>query len=204
MAKRLGEKDIRLIVIGVAVLSAGLLYALRQRGPLRGGGRGGSAVAIVCERVDAPLRQWRAIVLHHSGTLGGSAAAFDKTHRLIRGWNSLGYHFVIGNGRGAGDGEIEVGPRWRAQQEGAHARGLNSSAIGICLVGNFMKHPPTARQMASLKSLTIYLQERFSIPAKHVYLHSEVSGASTLCPGKRFPTKVFRSSLWTRPAEERR
>ena len=43
-------------------------------------------------------RQWRYVVLHHSATDSGSAAEFDKLHRR-RGWDELGYHFVITNGK---------------------------------------------------------------------------------------------------------
>src|SRR5579864_1667285 len=50
---------------------------------------------------------FRSIVIHHSATHGGSAAAFERTHRTRLG--GLAYHFVIGNGSGAPDGAIEVG-----------------------------------------------------------------------------------------------
>ena len=65
-------------------------------------------------------RTWKYIVIHHSATDSGSAASFDRSHRK-RGWDGLGYHFVIGNGRGTGDGVVEVGYRWTRQVTGAHA-----------------------------------------------------------------------------------
>ena len=54
-------------------------------------------------------RPWRWIVVHHSDTTTGGAAAFDKMHRE-KGWDELGYDFVIGNGSDTGDGQVEVGP----------------------------------------------------------------------------------------------
>ena len=39
----------------------------------------------------------------------------DHWHR-DRGFDELGYHFVIGNGTNSGDGQIEVGPRWTKQK----------------------------------------------------------------------------------------
>ena len=191
----MGERDTYLVMIGVALVGAGLLYALRQRGPVRGTPSAQADVWALCDRVARPFRSWRAIVIHHSATPTGNAAVFDRAHRRDRGWRSLGYHFVIGNGRGAGDGEIEVGPRWRGQEPGAHAAGMNDIAIGVCLVGDFTKQRPTAPQMASLHRLVTHLQSRYEIPANAVLAHRETSGASTLCPGENFPMASFRAKL---------
>ena len=87
-----------------------------------------------------PSRRWTCIVIHHSGTEVGGARRFDRAHRT-RGWDELGYHFVVGNGSDTADGQVEVGPRWKAQKYGAHCRSpedyYNEHGIGICLVGNF-------------------------------------------------------------------
>ena len=149
--------------------------------------------------VRVPLkRKWKYIVLHHSGTKSGNAAAFGRHHKLNRGWDGLGYHFVIGNGKGSGDGQIEVGYRWPRQLTGAHAgrapdgsNQMNELGIGICLVGNFNEAHPTANQMAILRSLVAYLRGYCGIPVKHVLLHRDVRG--TDCPGKLFPVRVFKA-----------
>src|SRR4051794_30602690 len=49
---------------------------------------------------DAAPRPWRWIVIHHSDTKTGCAAAFDRYHKDVHHWDELGYHFVIGNGTG--------------------------------------------------------------------------------------------------------
>ena len=64
------------------------------------------------------LNHWTWIIVHHSDSDYGSAAIIDKWHRE-RGFDELGYHFVIGNGTNSGDGQIEVGPRWTKQKWGA-------------------------------------------------------------------------------------
>jgi len=195
MAKRFDQRDTRLIMIAAAVVAAALFYALRARGPVRTSTLSDTGVALICEQISAKRhRAWQRIIVHHSATTGGSATAIDRFHRN-KGWRSLGYHFVIGNGRGSGDGEIEVGPRWRRQQDGAHVRtgGLNRVSIGICLVGDFRTQVPTRAQMASLVRLVRYLQQRFRIPASRVQLHRDV--AATQCPGPRFPEKKFRAQL---------
>src|SRR5688572_6923503 len=63
--------------------------------------------------------RWNCIVIHHSGSDRGGAQRFDAWHRT-KGWDELGYHFVIGNGTDSGLGEVEVGPRWVTQKHGAH------------------------------------------------------------------------------------
>ncbi|MFH0938759.1 MAG: peptidoglycan recognition family protein [Planctomycetota bacterium] len=143
-------------------------------------------------------REWYHIVVHHSATSTGCIASFDKAHRE-RGWDGLGYHFVIGNGMGAGDGEVEVGYRWTRQQTGAHAGNneYNQHGIGICLVGNFENDAlPSPRQIASLKRLVRFLQVKTGIPTSEVIGHCNVPGKKTLCPGN-LDMSSFRSSLGT-------
>jgi hypothetical protein len=135
-------------------------------------------------------RPWRWIVVHHSGTRTGSAAAFDNWHRNGNHWDELGYHFVIGNGTGSGDGQIEIGGRWVKQKHGAHCRvgndqTYNQTGIGICLVGDFEKTSPTPAQMASLAYLVEWLSARFAIADNHIIGHRAVD--DTRCPGRYFP-----------------
>jgi len=134
------------------------------------------------------VRDWKYIVIHHSASSSGSAVEFDKYHREKRGWeNGLGYHFVIGNGIGSGDGQIEIGGRWINQIDGAHAgvQEYNHHGIGICLVGNFNDSYPTAAQMASLSILVEYLQGRCRIPSENIIMHRHIR--KTECPGRNFP-----------------
>jgi hypothetical protein len=142
-------------------------------------------------------RDWRHIVVHHSASVVGSASIFDKAHKE-RGWDGLGYHFVIGNGSASGDGEVEVGYRWKRQQAGAHAGNAeyNQAGIGICLVGDF-EHGgrPSARQMASLRALVRFLQVKTGVPTSEICGHGNVPGKSTECPGKNLDLFAFRASL---------
>ncbi len=136
----------------------------------------------------AEKRAWRWIVIHHSATPTGSAGKFDRDHKS-KGWDELGYHFVIGNGTLSRDGQIEVGPRWPKQKWGAHAKSsdnrYNEFGIGICMVGNFDVVRPSAKQQQSLARLTAYLMKTYNIPADRVLGHSE-TGRATDCPGKLF------------------
>jgi hypothetical protein len=142
---------------------------------------------------DAPPRPWKWIVIHHSATPTGSAAMFDKMHRE-KGWDELGYHFVIGNGTLTGDGQVEVGPRWPIQKHGAHAKTpdnrYNDYGIGICLVGNFEDTRPTSAQMRSLAKLVGFLMQRYRIPPDCVIRHGDTK--QTLCPGRNLNILLVR------------
>lgn len=135
---------------------------------------------------NAPGKQWKWIVIHHSDTAVGSAVSFDRFHREVRHWDELGYHFVIGNGTGSSDGLVEVGPRWPKQKWGAHAgvEAYNEFGIGICLVGDFSARRPTAAQLQSLNRLTAFLMQRYRIPPERVIGHGSIPGKKTNCPGK--------------------
>jgi hypothetical protein len=138
-----------------------------------------------------PARPWRFIVIHHSATARGSAKAFDRSHRH-RGWAGLGYHFVIGNGTDTADGLVEVGPRWTAQQRGAHA-GVdlyNEQGIGICLVGDFNKDRPSKAQLQSLAELVAHLMREHAILPRQVLGHRDCK--PTDCPGRNVDMDVVR------------
>ena len=152
-----------------------------------------------------PTTRWTHIVVHHTATQIGNARYFDRAHRG-KGWsNGLGYHFLIDNGTmGKADGQIEIGPRWRRQQNGAHcnAGGMNQHGIGICLVGDFTHRVPSPAQLASLTALVEQLRTYYRIPSTRIIRHKDVRGKSTECPGDSFPWARFKQSLAIRTARQ--
>lgn len=142
---------------------------------------------------EALPRPWRWIVIHHSASESGSAATFDQWHRA-RGWDELGYHFVITNGRGGDDGSVEVGGRWTKQKWGAHCKTpdnrYNDFGVGICLVGDFRKGQPTVAQLASLRRLTGFLADRYGIDPGSVIGHRDAPGTATACPGEKLSRHI--------------
>jgi hypothetical protein len=144
-------------------------------------------------------RKWTYIVIHHMAAPKGSAAIIHRMHKQ-RGWDGLGYHFVIGNGSVTGDGAIEVGYRWTRQLKGAHARARsgddnrwNLHGIGICLVGDFTDDPPSETQLAALVRLVRALRAEYGISLDNVVPHRFVR--PTECPGRRFPWQEFRARI---------
>ncbi len=141
---------------------------------------------------DVPARHWTYIVLHHTASSRGSVESINEAHLQRRDkngnhWLGIGYHFVVGNGNGMGDGEIEPTFRWRQQLQGAHAGEdeHNKHGIGIAVVGNFDLGPPSSAQIASVRRLVRVLRVRYGIETSNIIRHSEIK--ATACPGKYFP-----------------
>lgn len=159
-------------------------------------------------------RAWRYLVVHHSAAPSGSVETIDAEHRERtdrdgRPWLGIGYHFVIGNGRGMRDGAVEPTFRWREQLHGAHAgqAKYNEQGIGICLIGNFEEQAPTARQEQAARQLISALRQRYAISRSHVLRHMDLK--QTACPGKLLPLSVVlgdepeRTNVGRRPAQRR-
>lgn len=147
--------------------------------------------------------RWRSIVIHHSGQPGGTPESIDREHRSY-GYASLGYHFLIGNGAGLGDGVVFAGPRWHRQQAGAHvapraagmlptAEELNRTGIGICVIGDGNRRDFSPRQVRETIALVRRLQWELGIPASSVHLHSSLTEVRS--PGKFFPAAAFSAAL---------
>ncbi len=136
--------------------------------------------------------RWKYTVVHNSGTRQGNARIFDYYHRHTRHMpNGMAYHFVIGNGTSTGDGQVEIGDRWKRQINGGHVHSdyLNNIAIGICLVGDFNRDIPTRAQYAALEELIGYLRKRVGRVDRRLSIvkaHREINPVPTDCPGDRF------------------
>jgi N-acetylmuramoyl-L-alanine amidase len=145
--------------------------------------------------IHVPARHWQWIIIHHTATSFGNAAIVTRWH-IDRGFDEMGYHFLIGNGTNSGDGQVEVGTRWPKQKWGAHTKTpdnrFNDFGIGICLVGNFDVQYPSAAQMRSLDRLVAYLMKTYHIPPDHILGHNNCK--STDCPGKHLSVAVVRHS----------
>ena len=144
--------------------------------------------SLLATRTAVQEGRWRGIVIHHSGSNRGSAESLGRLHQS-QGYGGLGYHFVIGNGDGAHDGEVQAGYRWARQLDGIDTR----DAIAICLIGNGDQTQPSRTQINQLVKLVTQLQRRFQIPAERVYLYRDL--VPTTSPGLRFPTVQFRNQL---------
>ena len=133
--------------------------------------------------------RWECIVVHHSASDRASPQSMRADHVNNRGWDALGYHFVIGNGVAYEDGKIHIGERWRRQMTGAHCKvpgnHYNEHGIGICLIGNLEAHRPTPKQLEALVELCAFLTRNCRINPSRILTHGAVTG-KTACPGQNF------------------
>ncbi len=203
-----GERMVQCLSLAMIVAASGLCISIpfftcvKIERAKRPEGLGSSPYRQDLEKlchIDTHGRPWEYVVIHHSATAKGNAARFDHYHRKDRKWqHGLAYHFVIGNGSFSGDGEIEVGERWKKQIHGAHTANMdcNRVAIGICLVGDFENGgAPTENQIESLIGLIQYLSRKYNIASSNILQHKQVYQKCTVCPGKNFPFAEIKTRL---------
>lgn len=158
---------------------------------------GGTIETIYQTRAALEPARWKGIVIHHSGSGYGSAKTLAEAH-TERGLRGLGYHFVIGNGAGSGDGELFVSHRWLDQLPGAHAAGPrgewhNLNTIGICLIGDGDRRAFSEAQLRRLTELVASLCRELGLDEQSVSLHRDI--AATTSPGAMFPEATLREGL---------
>jgi len=131
------------------------------------------------------MRTINKIIIHCSATQEGkeiSASTIDKWH-LKRGWNGIGYHYVV-----LLDGTIEYGRS--IYKQGAHVKGENEGSIGICYNGGvesergsngkwIAKDTRTPEQNESLLLLLKTLKKMHSKATIHG--HNEFAAKSCPC-----------------------
>jgi len=138
------------------------------------------------------MATWKNIIVHCSASGWGSEREIQKWHQA-KGWRTTGYHFVINNGHILTDlyiplldGHVELGREVdgdtiaEEDEAGAHAYGMNTTSIGICLIG---QNVFTFNQLESLRLLLEFLCLKFNIPSKDVLGHYETpSAGEKTCP----------------------
>lgn len=131
------------------------------------------------------------IIVHCSDSSFGNAALITKWHVLERKWSTIGYHYVILNGRLSPyklhsyfDGHVETGRPLDDDSDierdeiGAHAAGWNN-AVGICLIG--LSGDFTDTQLRTLSDLIKMLRDQFK--EIKVIQHSDVEPKKPHCAG---------------------
>jgi hypothetical protein len=134
-------------------------------------------------RATEPTSPYRITIHHTQGAYAAGveegmreARAIQDYHMNGRGWNDIGYQYLM-------DG---LGNLYQGRGEkvlGAHTADNNAGNIGVSLMGNYMELKPNDAQMESLKSFLPVLAERYGIPAERLYGHRDLSASD--CPGDK-------------------
>jgi hypothetical protein len=146
--------------------------------------------AVYATKAPIALGRWKYIYVHHSRSAFGSAAQ--------EAMSPVGTtdHFVITNGNGAGDGEVQITPLWAGQQSGGSPTGtgtIDPACISICVVGDFDQSLPTTSQHHRLTQLINSLQGQLRLPTHCVIMLDQPGTVASV--GRHFPVSDFRSQL---------
>jgi N-acetylmuramoyl-L-alanine amidase len=134
------------------------------------------------------------IIVHHSQRRWDHPLFIRHRHVRRRGWEDIGYHYLIGNGRlFTRDGKLYKGRD--DSFAGAHAFGHNKDTIAICLIGDFDKEMPTGKQMESLVGFLKEKMRLYGIGRESVLGHRELPKVVKTCPGKNLKMDDLRSRL---------
>lgn len=99
---------------------------------------------------------------------------YDRMHRQQRGWDGIGYSFIVGP-----SGRVYEG---RANRVGAHTAGVNSKAFGVAFMGNYMASVPGHGAMIAAAELMQHLiRTGATVPGFELHGHRDVG--RTACPG---------------------
>ncbi len=138
------------------------------------------------------------IIVHHSGgtdqnpleDTSNHTAKIMEDYHLSKGWEGLGYQYVIHK-----NGDV-----WAGRPEtyhGAHTVDYNKKSIGICLAGNFDATLPTPEQIKSLTDLMNTIKVKYNIALDKIVPHRTF--ANKTCYGLKLPDDWARKLLQTPP-----
>jgi N-acetylmuramoyl-L-alanine amidase len=120
------------------------------------------------------MRTIDSVIVHCSDTPAGRHTTVDeiRSWHLERGWEDIGYHYVIYL-----DGTVHTG---RPENiPGAHCKGKNSKSIGVCYIGGKDNvDTRTEEQREALVDLLVYLKTTY--PKVRIYGHRDFS--DKYCP----------------------
>lgn len=108
------------------------------------------------------MRKLNGIIVHCSATPEGkdfTVADITKWHKA-RGFNTIGYHYVIYR-----DGSVHTGRP--IEQIGAHCQGHNADTVGVCYIGGLASDGKTPRDTRTLAQKDALVNLLLSL--KHKY-----------------------------------
>ncbi len=135
------------------------------------------------------------IIIHHTDRQYDHPFLIKIRHKLLRWWEDIWYHFIIGNWYlWTIDGKIY---EWRSElYQWAHAFWYNKDSIWISLIGDFDKYNPTDLQLNSLYKLLSSKIEQYSVNISNILWHNElVMKNIKTCPGKNLYMDDIRTTL---------
>ncbi len=188
MATHSREKKV-LVVLGISItFGAIILNALGHNPPSAGAfclsryNRLGSVKKAILSRADQSLKRWSQIEIYYSGTESGN---IESAYGVLGGVGSpehinpdrkqnekvsnvVNCHFVICNGNGGRDGQIQATEKWERQSSGLPLVGTvdettTDQTIYICVIADGEAVSATDFQIKRTEALVEELSRKFNI-----------------------------------------
>jgi len=142
-----------------------------------------------------PLKKPTHIVIHHTERDLDFPEFIKLRHKHIRGWEDIGYHYLIGDNKNPHVTNGALYPGRSEKLQGSHVKDHNHYSIGICLIGNLDKKPPTKEQIQTLIQFLKSKMKEHNIPSENIKGHNEFPGVTKTCPGKFVDMDKIRDML---------
>jgi hypothetical protein len=124
---------------------------------------------VIASRTVQPTDRWNRIEICYSGTKAGNIEQLSSLNGLTNPDN-INCHFVICNGLGAADGQIQPNERWRRQLSIIPDRHHGSSrTIRICIISDGKTTLPTDFQTKRADALLDGLHQKYNIQPESIY-----------------------------------
>ncbi|XP_043362746.1 N-acetylmuramoyl-L-alanine amidase isoform X2 [Dermochelys coriacea] len=102
--------------------------------------------------------------------------AMQHFHQVDRGWDDIGYSFVVGS-----DGYMYQGRGWH--WVGAHTRGYNSKGYGVSFIGDYMDTLPEAFALTLVRDNFLLCAVKGAKIWANYTVHGHRQMVHTACPG---------------------
>jgi len=125
--------------------------------------------AISSRAVQSP-RRWNCIEIYYSDTKAGNIEQLASLSGLVSP-EDINCHFVICNGLGGGDGQIQTTEKWQRQWSIIPGRTWYGSeqTIRLCAIANIKTTRPTDFQIRRIEAVVEGLCRKFEIAPEFVY-----------------------------------
>ena len=125
---------------------------------------------VISSRSAQSSSRWNRIEVYCSGTKAGNVEQLALLNALTRP-EDINCHFVICNGLGGGDGQIQPSGKWQEQRSIIPDQTSCDvgQAIRLCIIANGTTTRPTDCQIKRTEALVEGLSRKFNIPPESIY-----------------------------------
>lgn len=125
-------------------------------------------------RTSQSPERWDCVEIYHSGTKAGNIEQLASLSGLGSA-EDINCHFVVCNGLGGADGQIQATEKWHRQWSIIPGRNWDGKGqtIRICVIADGKTAPPTDSQERRTKVLVEELRRSFGIQHESVFYPSD-------------------------------